>query len=152
MRISPELMLAILAMDSYNRGYNQGISGLGGTGTSIGTAVLGTSSNTAERSDAVTASFFAQAYTLASGETVISYRGTDQPGLDFENGFGIGQGIPLSPQGMMAIDFYRSAIGQGDRRWRSLGSRLRVRITYLLARLRQDRSYCAAGRDEDARG
>ena len=151
MSISSELMLAILAMDSYNRGYNQGISGLGGTGTLIGTAVLGASSNTAERSDAVAASFFAQAYTW-NGQTVISYRGTDQPGLDYENGFGIGQGIQLSPQGLMAIDFYRSAIGQGDRRWRSLGSRLRVRITYLLARLRQDRSYCSAGRVEDARG
>ncbi len=76
MSISPELMLAILAMDSYSRGYNQGISGLGGAGTSIGTAVLGTSSNTAERSDAVAASFFAQSYTW-NGQTVISYRGTD---------------------------------------------------------------------------
>lgn len=30
MTVSPTLMHAILAMDSYNRGYNEGISGLGG--------------------------------------------------------------------------------------------------------------------------
>ncbi len=33
MSISSELMNAILAMDSYNRGYNPGISGLGGEGS-----------------------------------------------------------------------------------------------------------------------
>lgn len=35
MTISKDLFLAILAMDSYNRGYNEGISGLGGINTSI---------------------------------------------------------------------------------------------------------------------
>ena len=32
MSISPDLFMAILAMDSYNRGYNFGISGLGDAG------------------------------------------------------------------------------------------------------------------------
>ena len=36
MAISKDLLLAILSMDSYNRGYNQGINGLGGVGASIG--------------------------------------------------------------------------------------------------------------------
>jgi hypothetical protein len=37
---STELLLAILAMDSYNRGYDPGIEGLGGAGTQIGAATL----------------------------------------------------------------------------------------------------------------
>ena len=36
MTISDDLFLSILAMDSYNRGYDPGIAGL--TGTSIGNA------------------------------------------------------------------------------------------------------------------
>jgi hypothetical protein len=31
--ISKELFLAILSMDSYNRGYGEGVSGLGGVGS-----------------------------------------------------------------------------------------------------------------------
>ncbi len=38
MAISDELMRAILAMDSYNRGYNEGVLGLGGTGSLLGSA------------------------------------------------------------------------------------------------------------------
>ena len=33
MSISKELFLSILSMDAYNRGYGQGISGLGGVGS-----------------------------------------------------------------------------------------------------------------------
>lgn len=36
MTISPELTYAILSLDSYNRGYDPGVEGLGGIGSSIG--------------------------------------------------------------------------------------------------------------------
>jgi hypothetical protein len=49
MAISTELFMAILAMDSYNRGYNPGITASGRpnegmTGTQLGTATIGLSS------------------------------------------------------------------------------------------------------------
>lgn len=76
MSISSDLFLAILAMDSYNRGYNAGLGDpvTGLTGTQIGTATRRTDIDLPAGSEA--ASFFAQAYTLGSGQTVISYRGT----------------------------------------------------------------------------
>jgi hypothetical protein len=70
-------------MDSYNRGYNAGLSGLGGVGSQIGNAVVGSDSSVLGTGIAVAASFFAQAYTWngeGNGRTVISYRGTDIPG------------------------------------------------------------------------
>ncbi|MEQ1710636.1 MAG: hypothetical protein ABL908_04455, partial [Hyphomicrobium sp.] len=77
MAITQELMLAILAMDSYNRDYGAGVVV---DGTQIGTAILGANSSVlvdagGGRVDQA-ASFFAQAYTW-NGRTVISYRGTD---------------------------------------------------------------------------
>jgi hypothetical protein len=73
---NPDLFRAILAMDAYNRGYNAGmgdpISGLGGT--RIGIATL---RNEALPVGSETASFFAKAYQLDNGPTIISYRGTD---------------------------------------------------------------------------
>lgn len=39
MAVSSELMYAILAMASYNRGYNPGIEGLGGIGSRIGDGI-----------------------------------------------------------------------------------------------------------------
>ena len=77
MAIKPELFMAVLAMDSYNRNYNEGLNV---TGSQIGEAVLSTYS--ADES----VSFFAQAYQW-NGKTVIAYRGTDDP-LD-SNGHGI---------------------------------------------------------------
>ena len=74
MAISEDLFLAILAMDSYNRGYNAGLNlaVFGVSGTQIGNAEI--------RTDELplgyeAASFFAQAYSW-NGRTVISYRGT----------------------------------------------------------------------------
>jgi hypothetical protein len=77
MSISNELMLAILAMDAYNRGYNAGIGpkdiGLGLAGSQIGNATV----NVIEGGTvAEAASFFAISYSY-NGQTVISYRGTD---------------------------------------------------------------------------
>lgn len=59
------LELAILAMDSYNRGPDRGMVLAGGA---IGRFTL----DTAEADG----SFFGQAY-VAAGDTIISYRGTD---------------------------------------------------------------------------
>jgi hypothetical protein len=88
-----DLFLAILAMDSYNRGYGTGLNdggandpdGLGVSG-SIGTATIAQDSSTlldasGNRLD-VAAGFYAVAYETQYG-TVISYRGTDfTPGSD----------------------------------------------------------------------
>lgn len=119
MAISNELMLAILAMDAYNRDYGAGLV-LGGT--QIGTATLASNSSVlvdagGSRVDQP-ASFFAQAYTLADGRTVISYRGTDDPFTDVVNGYGIGAGQPTvaATQGQMAVEFYRSVLEGADPR------------------------------------
>ena len=74
MTISPRLFKAILAMDVYNRGYNEGVFV---TDTQIGTATIATASPTGLNSAERAASFFAQAYTLANGTTIVAYRGTD---------------------------------------------------------------------------
>jgi hypothetical protein len=74
MTISADLFRAILAMDAYNRGYNAGVNV---AGPQIGNAVLSANSQILGTGVDVAASFFAQAYTLANGQTVISYRGTD---------------------------------------------------------------------------
>jgi hypothetical protein len=89
MAISNDLFMAVLAMDSYNRGYNAGIDV---SGSQLGSATLSGNADDAEGL-ARAASFFAQSYQLADGNTVISYRGTDQPGLDIENGYKTGRGI-----------------------------------------------------------
>lgn len=71
---------AILAMDSYNRGYDAGLR-LSSTnsdeiGLQIGLASVVARTDSVEGSDARSASFYAIAYTRGS-ETVVSYRGTD---------------------------------------------------------------------------
>ncbi len=80
MSISNELMYAILSMDSYNRGYGEGIAGLGGLNSQIGTATLIDESDVDENTTGVNVGFYAAAYKLGSdpdAETVISYRGTN---------------------------------------------------------------------------
>ncbi len=81
MAISKDLLLAILSMDAYNRGYEPGISGLGGSGSVIGTATMGDGSeilvdNQGNPIDQA-ADFYAVAYTDASHGNIIAYRGTD---------------------------------------------------------------------------
>lgn len=73
MAVSEDLMLAVLAMDAYNRGYNAGVNVVG---DQVGMAQLGRATNAQTEPEAVAASFFAQAYTW-NGRTIISYRGTD---------------------------------------------------------------------------
>jgi hypothetical protein len=105
MSISDDLFLAILAMDSYNR---VDAPGLTVEGDEIGTATLRTDLLPEGWQDA---SFFAQAYTLANGKTVISYRGTDDVVADAATGFGLGVGDEDSTQGKLAAQFYRAVNG-----------------------------------------
>ncbi|MCA9462544.1 MAG: hypothetical protein KC590_10470 [Nitrospira sp.] len=126
MPISSELMYAILAMDSYNRGYNPGITL---TGTQVGNATIGVDSavlNTELNTDPndpnridQTAGFYAVAYQW-NDDSIISYRGTDNPGLwaddisggsDVWNGYGLGVGSPYAEQGRLAAEFYQAVTG-----------------------------------------
>ena len=100
MAISPNLFLAILSMDSYNRGYNAGVSDGGendtdGLGETKDVSRIGNSKISYTLADAdlldesKSAGFYAIAYEitddsiegLANGQKVISYRGTDNPGI-----------------------------------------------------------------------
>ena len=109
MTISKDLLLAILSMDSYNRGYGAGLSdgqnvvngvdvdGLGEAGSVIGSASVKAIDLPAGSQDA---GFYAIAYKLdaAVGEgadrlakdtTIISYRGTDNFSTDAVSGYSI---------------------------------------------------------------
>ena len=121
MTISNELFLAILSMDSYNRGYGAGIEGLSqAPGTQIGTATIGGNAETDLLSGAAqSAGFYALSYSW-NGQTVISYRGTDKIGAlgggngasDFWRGWITGAGV-LVPggQAQLAVDFYNGVTG-----------------------------------------
>jgi hypothetical protein len=94
MTTSQDLTYAILALDSYNRGYDEGVPDLGGLGSAIGNYTIIDQSETENGSVGVAASFYAAAYQDASGNIVISYRGTDDilgelpswtGGLGFQN-------------------------------------------------------------------
>lgn len=88
MTISKDLFLAILSMDSYNRGYGAGIELSDAVDTKIGSANI--SKRIQDVSDtfgteAQAAGFYAVAYDVGAdgpaglaGKTVISYRGTHQ--------------------------------------------------------------------------
>lgn len=106
MTIDRDLFLAILAMDSYNRGYGEGIEDLGGQGTQLGNATIIRQSDVAEGSSGVTAGFYAIAYNvsdvtgLEGYSRVISYRGTnatlDGIFADITNGWDAVAGFPGS--------------------------------------------------------
>ena len=91
-----DLFRAILAMDTYNRGYNAGLGdpNTGLAGTQIGLATIRRDIDLPGGAQA--ASFFAQAYTLG-GKTIISYRGTVDdnvlsPSSDIRQGWVTGAG------------------------------------------------------------
>ena len=104
-----DIMLALLATDSYNRGYGQGIAGLGGQGSRLGGATIIDESDIESGSDGVDAGFYAIAYDW-NGQTVISYRGTDGFLTDGPNGYGIGLGVPGGPQAKLAVEFYKQVL------------------------------------------
>ncbi len=110
MAVSKDLLLAILSMDSYNRGYEPGILL---DGNQIGSATVGGDELLPGGSQA--ADFYAVAYSDATWGTIISYRGTDNPqiipslpwtdesenpqgGSDVWNGYGTGVGSSLNGQ------------------------------------------------------
>ncbi|WP_236759713.1 calcium-binding protein [Agrobacterium tumefaciens] len=113
---SDELFLAILSMDAYNRGYNRGVvdGGLGGVGSSIGTATVTLQSDTLTGTPGVDAGFYAIAYKWGT-ETVISYRGTDNKNIldsenDLWNGWTLGGGYGAGSQATLALDFYKQVM------------------------------------------
>ena len=90
MTISKDLMLSILSLDAYNRGYGAGIGGLSETGQ-IGSATLKTRDEIGVTATEYTAwqaaGFYAVSYEIGegvegidAGTTVISYRGTNNFG------------------------------------------------------------------------
>ena len=139
MPISKDLFLSILAMDAYNRGYRPGVvlpASPPGSEVNIGHAKLSQNSEILGQTNGQyndqAASFFAQAYTindgssysnpggdsLTGGQTVISYRGTDEPSplksADFWNGWTIGAGYSAASQAGLARSFYESVINAGN--------------------------------------
>jgi hypothetical protein len=111
MPISTNLMTAILSMDAYNRGYGEGILGLGGSGSQIGNATM---LNVALPNGSTAAGFYASAYSW-NGKTIISYRGTNADSIeaaaaDIENGWITGLGF-ASTQSAMAGAFYTAVTG-----------------------------------------
>ena len=114
--MNKDVFLAILSVDSYNRGYNQGVKGLSDTG-GIGTATIIRQSNIADGSTEVAAGFYALAYTVTGvvgiedGTTVIAYRGTDpsnqaQTIADLWNGWSSFTGVGWASQFGLARTFY----------------------------------------------
>ena len=104
MTVSPELMKALLAMHAYNRGYNEGVKGLG---NDIGTATYVRQSDVLDGSEAVNSSFYAAAYNYF-GETVISFRGTDDKLVDPLTGWHITSfGWVTEQQPLLAAEFYK---------------------------------------------
>ena len=112
MTTSKDLMLAILAMDSYNREYG---AGLVVSGTQIGSATFQPhdfQNRVSEDTYAAwkSSGFYAAAYTVADGSIVISYRGSDDA-HDYWNDF---QFSALGPTGVipkqveLAAQFYQS--------------------------------------------
>lgn len=115
------LFKAILAMDSYNRGYNAGIN-LGekdalGNFLKIGNATIyDTRGDTAAQA----IGFYAIAYKMGA-ETIIAYRGTDDfngigdlaTSKDVFYGWTMGAGNSVAAQATMAFAFYQSVAGAG---------------------------------------
>ena len=111
-----DVMKAILSMDSYNRGYSEGINlGVQVGVTQVGYAVVIQQSNILTTSPERQASFYAIAYNYNS-EKVIAFRGTDSLSGDAATGYGVGAGNPKEPQAQMAFDFYKAVSGGGDPR------------------------------------
>jgi hypothetical protein len=104
------LFTAILALDSYNRGFKPQLNIADSSG--LGNATLGIATRNVQTE---ATGFFAQAYDWF-GTTVISYRGTDHPNPvnkanDFWGGWTIGLGYTGATQAGLAIDFYKEVTG-----------------------------------------
>ncbi len=136
MTMNRDLFLAILSMDSYNRGYGVGVKGLSETGR-LGNATIREFAD-GEQKGSQADGFYALAYDMtgmanggafADGETVIAFRGTNfvlNPSFfqspawdDIINGSTVsagGTGLSgfssiAGRQARLAIEFYRAATG-----------------------------------------
>jgi hypothetical protein len=126
-----DLLLAILSMDSYNRGYGRGIkfssdessAPRNEIGARIGNATISAQNITAA---AQTAGFYALAYNwthkdsigIDVTETIIAYRGTDDNigseatgGSDLYYGYELAVGNFSAPQSTLARSFYQAVTG-----------------------------------------
>jgi hypothetical protein len=131
--LSRELFLAILSMDSYNRGYGTGLT-FKKASTQIGKAQIITFPNNVSTGWEA-AGFYALAYNMTgvagftSGERVISYRGTnfdygDSVSAFFNSplvrdalyGWTVGAGL-LTSQAGLALQFYRAVVGENADRF-----------------------------------
>lgn len=119
------VFLAILSMDSYNRGYGSRIKELGDKGTKIGNSVVGEDAQSLlTKGSAEAAGFYAIAYDWTHDgktERVISYRGTDNLSSDAFNSYAIGAGNPYNLLGTsygavvgLTVDFYKAVVGAGN--------------------------------------
>ena len=77
-----DLLFSLLTLDSYNQGYRSGIVGIAEPETGDAEKILDSAVLVDEngRRD-LGAGFYAVAYKLPDGRIVISYRGTDNPGV-----------------------------------------------------------------------
>lgn len=107
-----DLLYAILAMDTYNRGYGASMSALGNAinESKIGNFIIVGHSNDEQNADTnpeFDAGFYAITYKKGSN-VVIAYRGTDKnspigsEGSDALNGYGIAVGSTTTNQGELA--------------------------------------------------
>jgi hypothetical protein len=137
--MNKDLFLAILSLDSYNRGYAQGVRlnetdkliGQNEIGRTIGNASIIKQSDFEAGRDGVNAGFYALAYDVSNvtnsagsklfgiTDTVIAYRGSDYEdtgGLspfsnDILKGWAVGAGFADASQAQLALSFY-SAVTQ----------------------------------------
>lgn len=109
MSVSQDLYAAILAMDAYNRGYNEGLQDVG---DEIGLAVVTDGSDILETSAERQASFYAQSYTF-DDEIIVAYRGTDAFLSDVPT-YGLAIGDYDTDQSRFAAQFYQNIAIQAD--------------------------------------
>jgi hypothetical protein len=126
--VSKDILLPILAIDSYNQGYAPALyrrdPDVPPSETFVNTLEVGSATvfqrleNVSEsfEAEAIEAGFYAIAYDTPFG-TVISYRGTDNffdtdggIGGDGVNAYGIALGSPGGPQYNLAVEFYKSVV------------------------------------------
>lgn len=120
-----ELFAAILAMDSYNRGYGAGLV-LDQDVPLTAPQKLGSATiipTSPENQDGWRgAGFFASQYLLANGQKVISFRGTNTDSFlggtwpDIINGWAAGGGEVVAQQEVLAETFFNTVRGQDDPR------------------------------------
>jgi Ca2+-binding RTX toxin-like protein len=113
--------LSILALDSYNRGYNSGLAELGSENGRLGNArIFQVTEN--QKANWQSIGFYAVSYNVSgvssfSGtSTIISYRGTDDfnplsGASDIWNGWTVGAGFNSGSQARLAIEYYQNLTG-----------------------------------------